>query len=235
MKSTPDFVSLENHWDFARRQVCREHSDFKRQCEVEYAAVNGFIGQPARILDLGCGLGRMSIYLNWQLDNPPVHFVLADANEVTNEENISGWDPGRDFYNKMENTQTFCNDNGLQNLSLFDINRDAVSDIGQVDLLFSFLAVGFHFPLEESLRKYWSCLKSDSTLIFGIRHHRYAIADFSEYFEECYVIESLFCDFQKQTSKQHFLVLKGPRSSEPPAGKLHRHKGGVLKRWLKKL
>ena len=91
----------------------------------------------------------MSVFANWKLNDDQVHFILADANEVTNKNNISGWNPGRDFYNDMQSTKAFCGENGLKNITLFDINKDDVNDIGKVDLLFSFLAVGFHFPIEE--------------------------------------------------------------------------------------
>jgi hypothetical protein len=231
LKSPPEFTGLGNFGNFPARQV---GTDYNRQSETEYEAIKGFIGNPTHVMDLGCGLGRMSIFVNRKLTRPGVHFVLADASEVTHKDNISGWNPGRDFYNDLQATEIFCNENGLTNITLFDVNKDDVSNIGKIDLLFSFLAIGFHFPIEESLQKFWSCLHADSTLIFGVRQKRYSVRDFADYFNECYLVESTVHDFQKQTRKQHFLVLKHPRSTNPPPLSIRR--GRLLKgdiRWMR--
>ncbi|MFT7620549.1 MAG: SAM-dependent methyltransferase [Planctomycetota bacterium] len=226
MPSTPKFCDMEDFEGLAERQVGH---DYNKQCEVEYNAIKGYLGEPKRTLELGCGLGRMSVYLNWKFDNPETHFTLADANEVTHESNISGWNPGRDFYNNLDTTKAFCNKNGLKNLSLFDIHADDVKDIGKIDLLYSFLAVGFHFPIEESLAKFWPCLSPDSTLIFGVRQKRYSIVEFADYFEESYLVQSHISDYPKQTRKQHFLILKGPRDCGPPSTEVRRR--GIIANW----
>lgn len=226
MNSTPKFCDMGKFSGFAGRQVGH---DYNKQCEVEFNAIKGFIGTPSRILELGCGLGRMSVYMNWKLGDPNAHFILADANEITHESNISGWNPGRDFYNNMQTTKDFCNENGLDNLSLFDINRDNPSDIGKVDLVYSFLAVGFHFPIEESLPKFWSCLTPNSTLIFGVRQKRYSVVEFADYFEESYLVQSFVNDYPRQTRKQNFLILKGPRDCGPPPVTVRRR--GLIANW----
>lgn len=208
-----EFVDLSAHAELALRQG---GADYVRQSRAEYEAIRGFLGTPRRILELGCGLGRMSVVLHRHFGDERIHFVLADADEVTHADNVSGWDPGRDFYNDLAATKAFCSANGLTNFSLFDLHRGSLDEIGRVDLLCSFLSVGFHFPIEESLHRFWPCLAPDATLIFGVRRDRYGLADFGDHFEKVHLVQGFASDYARQTRKQHFLVLERPRPGPPP-------------------
>ena len=60
----------------------------------EYSAIEKYIKKPKIILDLGCGLGRMSIFLNWKLQDPDIHYILADGTCNEKPTKIKyGWNP----------------------------------------------------------------------------------------------------------------------------------------------
>lgn len=133
----------DRHLPLMREQVWESGNDiavYTGLASFEFPQFAAHIGNPKTVLELGCGLGRGSIYLNHLL-NDPVSFVLADRDGLTR--NTGAFDPATDeFYNDMALTADFCRLNGLTDFRLFDTETDDWDTLPGFDLIFSLCSFG---------------------------------------------------------------------------------------------
>lgn len=128
---------------------------------------------PKNILELGCGLGRVSLgfykkFKNWRDTN----FWLADGD--SGHIQIADVDsPNRSYYNDLKATYSFCYRNGIPNKQIKLINTEYAEPFDDVkikfDFVYSFLAIGFHWPIDWYLKRIDPFIRSGTILIFGIR------------------------------------------------------------------
>ena len=191
--------------DLAKKQVtglAKDPECYDQISRAEYNAIKDCIGKPHTILDLGCGLGRMSIYLGKQFEHE-AKYILADANIVSENLNY-GWKPGEEYYNDLTLTAEFCRINGLKNFKTFDILAGNLTDLQDVDLVMSFLSVGFHYPIEEYMDDLLKISTENCTMVFGIdkRRNIYDLNSFSEYFETRKIVPTEY------NRKEQILILE---------------------------
>lgn len=185
-------------------QVKKNIDFYETISKSEYNAIKDFIAEPNKILELGCGLGRFSVYLNWQLDYSP-KFYLADFSELS-EKVRYGWNPKDSVYNDLDFTSNFCKDNGLNNFEIINLRYNKISKLEKQDLICSFLSVGFHYPLEEYLGEF-RLISDESTLfIFGARKGVYSKDKLLEYFKEINIVQN-----EEASIKEEILILRGLR------------------------
>lgn len=146
---------------------------------MEHVLYGPYVGSPKNVLDLGCGLGRVSVYLHWQLQKPTIEFILADTTEVTPNP------PGPDCRSNLARTADFVQANGIVNYRLFDVFRDKWSTLPQVDLVISMRSVGFHYLIEKSLPQILPLCHPETTLVFGCRPGKYRRDSFADLFQTC--------------------------------------------------
>lgn len=143
---------------------------------------------PDRILELGAGLGRGSIYLrHYFRENglvfPPI-WVLADRDGFS-EENTGAFNPKVDeYYNDFKLGRSFCQMNGLDNFKFVDTETGDWSKWGKFDFIFSFCSFGMHVPLERYMDRLIGASLPDVTMIFGTRHAGYNGDSFKDKFKE---------------------------------------------------
>ena len=147
--------------------------------ESEYSRIKDIIREPLNVLELGCGLGRFSIYLNSQLNYNP-HFILADFSKISKKIRY-GWNPQESYYNDLSLTAEFCEDNGLQSYEVFDLAKQSIKDLKEIDLVMSFLSVGFHYPIEQYIEDLGNITSDGAILIFGIRVGAYTEKSFPNF------------------------------------------------------
>jgi SAM-dependent methyltransferase len=123
--------------------------------------------RPRRVLDLACGLGRVSVFLNRRFETD-AEFVLADTTQDVRRPRY-GYNTYDDFYNSLEATAEFCRLNGLHAFRTFDVRADDWNELaGWPDLIISMLGIGFHVPLECEIERLHALARPDTVLAFGI-------------------------------------------------------------------
>jgi SAM-dependent methyltransferase len=123
---------------------------------------------PNKSLDIGSGIGRASVFLFKKFNWINTTFLLLDGNYGDKQvANIREKD--NEFYNSLECTKLFCESNGLMNYRIYDAEKDEYLKEKDIDLVFSFLAIGFHWPIDFYLTKIYDNLSVGCTLIFGLR------------------------------------------------------------------
>lgn len=131
------------------------------------------IVKPKKVLELGAGLGRVSVFLKNYFDWKSTEFYLLDGN--SGEEQIAGihWKTKPAFYNLLERTRTFCISNNIKEDKLFLLNAERQWEVDKkikFDLCYSFKAIGFHWPINEYLDIIKDNLERKAYLIFEIRN-----------------------------------------------------------------
>lgn len=181
---------------------------YSKLSEFEHEQVKDFIPiQPKVIMDLGCGLGRASVYLNWILHphdvNNDIHFILADSCEK-----VGGWIKD-DYFRSLDLTASFCTLNGLLNFGLFDVDKSDWNGISNIDYVMSRCGYGVHAPIESIMDRLLKITTGDVTMIFGTRNREvYSQNSFKDIFKEVYFIEE---SEQKPFPNQDWLILRGKK------------------------
>jgi len=141
---------------YCRLQCNNDHSLYTNMPEVRH--IEEYVKDPKTVLDLGCGIGRASVYFHKRF-NWNAKVFLVDGDEG-NKQIGDGKKPG--YYNRFTATELFCTANGLTD---FEVSK-TIPD-RKFDLIYSFLAFGFHWPIEYyDLKPY---CHENTKLIFGIQ------------------------------------------------------------------
>ena len=201
---------IDEMFDIAKLQVSKlkqenRKSYYEDLCKLEYNIIKDYIHYPKKVLDLGCGLGRMSIYLNHKIKNDQTKYILADFDKV-NKNLRYFWNPENDYYNKLNLTKEFCNLNNLYNIELFDLEIRNLNELTNIELVISFLAVGFHYPIESYIDNLMSITSDDCVLIFGVRDGKYKRGNFRKYFKSRLILSQRIVQ-----TKEQILIMKNKK------------------------
>jgi SAM-dependent methyltransferase len=116
----------------------------------EIDAIYPYVKEFKTILDLGCGIGRSSVYLNYKFKQDDLFllhlpwFVLADYDRIDIVQ--YSWIEGKNcVYNLKELTKNFVEQNGLIKYLFIDLDKTSIEIVSGVDLIMSFLSLGFHY------------------------------------------------------------------------------------------
>lgn len=207
MINTFNFKFTDKIFKVAKLQVTQlkrgnMRSYYEDLSKSEYTQIKDQIHNPKTVLELGCGLGRMSIYMNYYLKDDSIKYILADFDVLKKHPKYS-WGQGNQFYNKLELTREFCKLNNLTNIELFDLGKRKISELENIDIIMSFLAVGFHSPIEDYIKDLVNIISDNYVLFFGIRRGKYTEKSFEEYFENCKILNQTDVD-----TKEQILILK---------------------------
>jgi len=161
-KSSVKYVNLQ----------CNSALDDYRKCP-ELASVLDLLStiKPKRVLELGAGLGRISVFLKNYFNWDDTEFYLLDGD--SGEKQIAGihWKTKKDFYNSITATRNFCLNNNVKSEKLFLVNAESPTKFGKkkFDLCYSFKAFGFHWPIETYLDIFSANFEKDAYLVFELR------------------------------------------------------------------
>ena len=125
---------------------------------------------PKNVLELGAGLGRVSVFLKNRFNWNDTNFFLLDGNSGNKQ--LSGLRKmGKDFYNSLGSTRDFCLANGIKEKNLFLINaeEDIKLPENKFDLCYSYKAIGFHWPINPYLDMIQHSMLKGSYLLFELR------------------------------------------------------------------
>lgn len=159
-----------------------------------------------RVLELGAGQGRGSIYLNHVFNNSNLSWVLADR-DGSSKKNTGAFNPKEDeYYCDFESTKSFCKINGLSRFTMFDTEKEDWRQLGKFKFIFSFCSFGMHVPIERYIDQIANVSYEGTTLIFGTRHAGYNDKSFSDKFKEIIFKPS---KGQAPFPIENWLILKG--------------------------
>lgn len=201
------------HLYFMKRQIWESINNvsvYSKLSQLEHEQYKAHINKPKRVLDLGCGLGRAAIYLNHMLNDPEVHFILADANEDSQIVTGKYASNNQEKYNKLDLTASFCKLNGLTNFETFDIYRNDWNQLKDIDLVISHCSVGMHYPVKDALPNLLKVTTPNCVMVFGTRNRMvYSKNSFKNLFETVIFLPQ---NYIQSFPQQDWLILKNKKN-----------------------
>ena len=155
--------------------------------EKEYETIKNFLPSNAlNILDIGCGLAILDIFLAQNYEKP--NFFLIDKNKVDLKIKY-GFSKNYESYNNLNETKKILLANNILDEQIFLKNAEEKIDINKkMDLVLSIKSMAFHYPLENYLDLLKRVCTKNTEFIFDISTERYQLDSLSEYFEKIDVI-----------------------------------------------
>jgi SAM-dependent methyltransferase len=161
------YIQLQTNGDLSLYEDFPEHKHLMKWLEGK---------EPRWVLEIGAGLGRASVWLNKKMGCPyeDIEFVFIDGDSGEKQFDEIRKNKG-EYYNSHKASHAFCEENGLNYLSIltpeefFGGFKEAFLTRNRFDLVYSFLCVGYHWPLDFYLDKIYPCLNDKCLLAFGIR------------------------------------------------------------------
>lgn len=153
--------------------------------------------QPATCLELGAGLGRMSVYFFKKFGWSETFFYLQDGDSGEVQHGGIRYDQEGEFYNAFAATEEYCEANGL-------VKFGTVNDLGgvsrPVNFCYSFASIGFHWHISLYLDQLTAILADNAHVMFEIRA---PIADTDEASDEKRAEYQRFYNDQIAYAQQH--------------------------------
>ena len=156
----------------AKTNSSRIKALYKNDMRLEYLSIVKFLPKScSTILDIGCGLAGIDIFLHRHYqDNSPVFYLL---DKTYTEKNVYyGFKSKGAFYNSLKIAQKMLINNGLslQNIQTLEANENNEINIdGKIDLIISLISWGFHYPVSIYLNRVYNILNNGGSIILDMR------------------------------------------------------------------
>jgi len=132
------------------------------------------------IMDIGCGLGIINIYLNQIYNNQP-NFFLLDKNRIDKEIKY-GFSSEYESYNDLNQTKNLLLNNNINCLHTIDVEKDIKIE-NKIDLVISLKSMGYHYPIDEYLKLFRTCCDDNTCFIFDVSEGYYNASLLKKYFD----------------------------------------------------
>lgn len=123
---------------------------------------------PGRVIEIGAGLGRASVYFATRCGwNCEFHYIDGDSGD----KQCAGvrQEAHGEYYNSHAAAKAFAEANDVGNIQMWHPESDWHNKICDADMAYSFLAIGFHWPVGLYLKQLRKCLRPGAPVVFGMR------------------------------------------------------------------
>ncbi len=142
---------------------------------LEFQELRPFFEQPKprKVADIGCGYAFFDLFLAREFG---AKLILIDLE--TNEHRHFGFNEEGAAYSNLDKTKDFLVANGVEETSidLRNPKADDLSDLANLDYVFSFISCGFHYPWDTYLGFYQAALSPNGRIILDLRTRQFANA-----------------------------------------------------------
>ena len=124
------------------------------------------------IMDIGCGLGIINIYLNKFYQTKPLFFLL-DKNRIDRKIKY-GFSSNYESYNDLKETKNILLENDIDGscLYLFDVEKQ-IQINKKMDLVISLKSMGYHYPISTYIELFRNCCTKDTIFIYDVGDNQY--------------------------------------------------------------
>jgi SAM-dependent methyltransferase len=145
---------------------------FNQTMVDEFKNIESYLpGECSRILDIGCGVGGMSVMLHRHYGGGNVEFYLLDKTDLPKKV-YYGFQRKAAFYNSLEMTRKILCDNGIkrEKIHLLEVPDDYMINVeASMDFVISLWSWGFHYPVSRYIDQVHNILRRGGRLILDIR------------------------------------------------------------------
>jgi len=192
-----------------KANILLNHNGIKNEYNTdmwsEYISIKDQLPESAEnILDIGCGIGGIDIYLYKHYKNSS-NIYLIDKSAIDDNLHYGFKDQGS-FYNSLLLTRTFLIENNVPEERIFvqEANAENIIEFNQqFDLIISLISWGFHYPVETYLRTAFDKLKTNGMIIIDVRKDSNGIEELKEEFKEVNIIKEFSKHFRVMVKKSY--------------------------------
>ncbi len=162
--------------------------DIEKLFKNEIETFKDFLPEsPKNIMDVGCGLGLINIFLNRFYNNGP-NFYLLDKNRIDKKIKY-GFSSNYESYNDLDETKRILTESNISEnrLFFFDVEKDILID-SKIDLVISLKSMGYHYPFENYLQLFRKCCNKNTIFIFDVSGGSFDESLFKNYFQNIEII-----------------------------------------------
>ena len=125
--------------------------------------------RPAKILEIGCGMGRSLVFFNKKLNWEGSEVHAYDGEGLTTKYTIQGPRFEDSFCGNIDLLRHVLDYNGIHNVTIFNAKNVQLAALpGPYDFLYSFYSIGFHWSLEHFLDDLLPLLHDESVAVFTV-------------------------------------------------------------------
>ena len=156
--------------------------------QKEIESIKNYLPKKAdNIIDIGCGLGIINIFLNKIYNNQP-NFFLLDKNRIDKVIKY-GFSSDYESYNDLKETRNLLINNDIRpsSINTLDVEKDFKID-AKIDLVISLKSMGYHYPIDQYLRLFQTCCDENTSFIFDVSDGYYNESLFKKHFKSVDII-----------------------------------------------
>jgi SAM-dependent methyltransferase len=144
---------------------------------------------PSRVLDIGCGLGGIDVFLDRLYRDSPPEFWLLDRFRMDTDVHY-GFADDAAAYAQREETYAFVTANGIsrERVHLIDADADGWPSGTHFDLVVSLISWGFHYPVETYVRQVAASVADDGVVVLDVRKETDGCQVLQHWFKEAHTI-----------------------------------------------
>lgn len=140
--------------------------------EKEYSIIRPYLPEDcASVLDIGCGIAGINIFLNRHYEDRNIDFYLLDKSKIEDDVFYLFNQKGA-FYNSLELARDVLKDNKItpDHIHLVEANdKNEIRVEEQIDLIISLISWGFHYPVSVYLDRAHDILSYRGCMIIDVR------------------------------------------------------------------
>jgi len=157
--------------------------DYIADMEAEYLDIKNFLPSKVKnLLDIGCGIGGINIFLSQHYKSPETTHYCLDKTQT--DTIYYGFKERAAFYNSLEFTKDFLSMNGIKKINLLLANENNTIETNEnFDLILSLISWGFHYPVETYIDQAYTHLNCGGHLIIDIRKKTQGLEIIKDKFE----------------------------------------------------
>ena len=156
--------------------------------QKEIELIKNYLPKKAEnIMDIGCGLGIIDIFLN-KIYNNQSNFFLLDKNRIDKVIKY-GFSSDYESYNNLDETINLLINNDMRPISInaIDVEKEFIIE-AKIDLVISLKSMCYHYPIDQYLKLFKTCCDENTSFIFDVSEGYYDESLFKRYFENIDVI-----------------------------------------------
>ena len=164
---------------------------YENDMRREYLSIVKYLPKScSTILDIGCGLAGIDIFLHRHYQDYSPIFYLLD--KTYTEKNVYyGFKLKGSFYNSLKMAQTMLINNGLSFKNIHTLEANKNNDINidcKIDLVISLISWGFHYPVDIYLDRVYNLLNNSGLIILDTRKKTNGIETLKKKFKKVFII-----------------------------------------------
>lgn len=163
-------------------------NDYIADMEAEYSDIKNYLPENAiNILDIGCGIGGINVFLSKHYNSPETTFYCLDKTKTDNI--YYGFKEKAAFYNSLDVAKEFLSLNGIKKVYTLSANDNNTIEINEkFDLILSLISWGFHYPVETYLFQAYTRLREGGHMIIDVRKNTIGLDKIKSVFGDVKVI-----------------------------------------------